>query len=153
MPRQAALRGESGCSHQEGTARAEFFCALPLYRGAAGRSCCVSFIAGPGVIPQTGKTKDSCTVSSLLWVNTSGRALGCLAGLLLCIPSLVEGHCGRARKTQATILLFRPFLLAFSSADLSVVLSLLCCLPMNDWSSVFAPPLVGLLVRKAGTEF
>ena len=72
---------------------------------------------------------------------------------MLCVPSLVEGHCGGARKTQATILLFRPFLLAFSSADLSVVLSILCCLPINDGSSVFAPPLVGLFVRKAGTEF
>ena len=70
-----------------------------------------------------------CTVSSLFSVNTSGRALGCFAGPLLCVPSLVEGKCGSSQD--------KPFFLTCSSADLPVVLSFLCCLPINDGSSVF----------------
>ena len=66
----------------EGTARKALLRAirrLPPSLRAAGRCCCVSIIAGPGVRPQTGKTHDSCIISSLFSVNTSGRALGCCA--------------------------------------------------------------------------
>ena len=119
LPGQATLRGESGCSPLKGTARAEFYCCLPLHRRAAGRVLLRIYHRRFGRHMQADKTHDSCIYSS---VNASGRAPGCCAGLLLCVPFLVEGHCGGARKTQATILLFRPFLLAFSSADLPVLL-------------------------------
>ena len=48
MPGQATLWGESGCSpgrHCPGRGLLR----LPLHRRAAGRGCCVSVIAGPGV--------------------------------------------------------------------------------------------------------
>ena len=125
---QAALREESGCSpgrHCPG----RVLLRLPLHRRAAGRSCCVSIIAGLGVTPQTGKTQDSCTVSSLFSVNTSGRA-----GLLRWAAGRRNLELARHRPRSC---FFRSFLLAFSSVDLPVVLSILCCLPINDGSSVF----------------
>ena len=66
----------------EGTARAEVFCAFHFIRRAAGRSCCVSIIAGPGRHMQAGWTHDSCIYSSLFSVKASGRARGCCAGVL-----------------------------------------------------------------------
>ena len=44
---------------------------------------------------------------------------------------------GSSQDTCHDLAFFRPFLLAFSSVDLPVVLSLLCCLPINDGSFSF----------------
>ena len=60
---------------------------LPLHRRAAGRSCCVSIIAGPGVTPETGKTHDICICSfsylrSIPQVVRGAAAPGCCGVVL-----------------------------------------------------------------------
>ena len=89
-----------------------------------------AFSAGDGSVPLGGMA------AAALAAALASRA-ACPSSLKVIVESSQD---------TSRILLFRPFLLAFSSsADLLVMLSFLYCLPISDG--------VGPLLCKAGTEF
>ena len=115
------------------------------YHFSCGRALMFLSQPGPGVTCKLTRHRAS-----------PGRAPGCCAGLLrwasrAVYPSSLKGHCGELARHKPRSCFFVRFcwrlLLLLTSL---LCWSILCCLPMNDGSSV---PLVGLLVRKADTEF
>ena len=119
MPGQAALPGESGCSPWKAlpgpSSSAPSTSSSSQWAGAASY---LSIIAGPGVTPQTGKTQESCTVSSFFSVNTSGRAVP-PGGTAAAVPGLLRLGCWRSawctQSLQDTSHNFSHFLVGFRS--------------------------------------